>query len=130
MNPAEPCEWRTANAVTARADDSPLFRRGRYWGPWHLDRAQRALWTEAGGYRYEIDLGTCTSSAEVLDWICQINGKLWGDTQAGHNAIVAGLVDALTEVLHPQANLCSDGRGKRLSKPQIRYLTGRAQVRS
>jgi hypothetical protein len=122
---------RTAEAVTTRADDdSPFRRRGRCWGPWHLDRAQRALWTEAGGYRYEIDLASCTSSAEVLDWICQINGKLWADTQAGQNAIVAGLVDALTEVLHPQANLCSDGRGKRLSKPRIRYLVSRAEAPS
>jgi hypothetical protein len=121
----------TTASVTVRADDdSPLFRRGRYWGPWHLDREQRTLWTGAGGYRYDIDLDSCISSAEVLDWICQINGKLWGGTQAGHGAIVAGLVDALTEVLHPQANLCSDGHGKRLSKPQIGYLVSRAEASS
>ena len=59
-------------------DESPFFRRGRCWGPWHLDRPLRTL----------------------------------------------------TEVLHPQANLCSFGRSQRLSKPQVRYLVGQARVSS
>jgi hypothetical protein len=118
---------RTAEATVLRLDDiSPRLHRGG-WGPWHLDRAQRTLWTDAGGYRYDIDLDSCTSSAQVLDWICQIAAKTWGGTEARHNAITAGLVHALTDVLHPQANLCSDGYGKRLSRPQIRYLVSRAE---
>jgi hypothetical protein len=120
-----PGDRRTAAVVVARLDDISPVRRPR-WGPWHLDAAQRTLWTDAGGYRYEIDLDRCTSSAQVLDWICQIAGKLWGGSDAGHDAIIAGLVRALTDVLHPQANLCSCGRGRRLSKPKIRYLVSRA----
>lgn len=100
------------------------------WGPWHLDRAQRLLWTGAGGYRYEIDLDSCTTSAEVLDWICQIAGKTWGGSDAEHAAITAGLVQAFDDVLNPQANLCSSGRGTRLSKPQIRYLVGQSAAPS
>jgi hypothetical protein len=119
---------RTADAVVARDEDlSPFRRPPGGWGPWHLDAAQRMLWTDAGGYCYEIDLDSCTSSAQVLDWICQITGKLWGGgSSAEHDAIVAGLVRALVDVLHPQANLCSYGRSRRLSRPQIRYLASRA----
>ena len=92
------------------------------WGSWHLDREIRVLWTEAGGYRYEVDLDTCTSSARVLDWIMQIAGKVWGSTAAEHYVIVGGLVNALNAVLRPQGNLCSSGRSKHLSAAQIRYL--------
>ena len=121
-----PRESRTAEAVTARLDDiSPFRRPPGGWEPWHLDADRRVLWTEGGGYCYEIDLDTCTSSAEVLDWICQINGKQWGGSDAEHAAIVAGLVRAFADVLHPQANLCSSGRSRRLSRPQLRYLVSR-----
>jgi hypothetical protein len=97
-------------------------RRGEQWGPWHLDRAHRVLWTDAGRYYYELDLDGCTSSAQVLDWICQIAGKLWGDTE-----VVAGLVYALDDVLHPQANLCSFGVGRQLSRSRIRHLVSQAR---
>ena len=119
---------RTAEATVLRLDDtSPRLHRGS-WGPWHLDRAQRTLWTSAGGYRYDIDLDSCTSSAQVLDWICQIAAKTWGRTEAMHNAVTAGLVNALADVLHPQANLCSDGYGKRLGAAQVRYLVSQARA--
>lgn len=99
---------------------SPLRYRGG-WGPWHLDAKARTLYTEAGGYRYDIDLETCTNSAEVLDWICQIAEKHWGPEE-GRPAIVAGLVHALIDVLHPQGNLCSWGQSKRLTRAKIRHL--------
>jgi hypothetical protein len=70
------------------------------WGPWRFDARRRVLdhdW-------YEIDLDRCTSSAEVLDWICQVAGKSWAD-----DATIAGLVRALDDVLAPQQYLCGFG---------------------
>lgn len=52
---------------------------------------------------YEIDLETCRTSAEVLDWVFQIHDKDWGD------AALAGLLWWLRALLDPQATLCSDG---------------------
>lgn len=105
---------------------TPLRRRGHEeperWGPWHLDSTACLLWTEAGRYRYEIDLYDCDTSAQILDWICQIADKLWGDDLAERNAITAGLVNALIDVLHPQANLCSWGQSTKISKAQIKHL--------
>jgi hypothetical protein len=121
-----PREWRTAAGVVALADDMSPFKGYGSWEPWHLDAGQLTLWTEAGGYRYDVDLDECRSSAQVLDWICQIAGKQWGSTEAEHSQIVAGLVNALIGVLHPQANLCSFGNGRRLTKARVRYLASRA----
>lgn len=94
------------------------------WGPWHIDRDVYVLWTQRPGYRYEVDLEDCTTSAEVLDWICQVAHKGWRmrTPGAGRDQIVAGLVTALDDVLDPQAHLCSFGRSKRLSPPAIRQL--------
>jgi len=86
----------------------------REWGPWHLEPELRVLVTRTGGYRYEIDLDGCTSSAAVLDWICQIANKAWCDDET-----LAGLVRAFLDILHPQGNLCSRGDDKRLSLARI-----------
>jgi hypothetical protein len=91
------------------------------WGPWHIDRESCVLWTDAPGYRYEIDLKDCTTSARVLDGICQIAGKQWKD----RNCVIAGLVTALDDVLNPQAHLCSFGRPGQLSSTAIRALVGK-----
>lgn len=96
------------------------------WGPWHLDAAQRMLWPGAGGYRYELDLDQATNAAQLLDWVCEVTGRQWGRDSAEDDAVVAGLVRALVDVLHPQANLCSWGRARRLSRPQLRSLVSRA----
>lgn len=89
--------------------------RPRQWGPWRLDPHLCVLYP-SDPYRYEIDLETCTSSAKVLDWICQIATKDW----AGDDATLAGLVRALADVLNPQATLCGSGIDKRMTKAAIR----------
>jgi hypothetical protein len=100
------------------------------WGPWRLDPETRVLYP-VWPYRYEVDLDACTTSAEVLDWIIQVAQKGWASAEHGGNgpehnpdgwtddAILAGLVRALDDVLHPQANLCSFGASKRLSRRRI-----------
>ena len=54
---------------------------------------------------YEIDLRSMTSSAVVLDWIAQINGKIWGTPK-----VVGDLVRLLDAVLDLQGNYCSGGQ--------------------
>lgn len=80
-------------------------RDGRFYGPWRFQALNLTLELDLdGNWIYEIDLEKCTTSASCLDWIMQINGKSWADA-----AVVAGLVEALDELLHPQATLCSSG---------------------
>lgn len=107
------------------ASQIPPEPRRRDWGPWHLDAFIYVLWTDAGGYHYEIDLEECTTSARVLDWICQVAGKEWD----GREHILAGLVAAFDDILRPQAHLCSSGQSKRLTKAAIRQLVDDAAER-
>jgi len=81
-----------------------LRRKHRSVGGWVVDRKHLSLTFAGKGIWYQIDLERCRTSAEVLDWICQIGGKAWAT-----DAIIAGLVRALNYFLHPQANLCSFG---------------------
>lgn len=99
------------------ADRTPMhFRRDGGWGPWKLDQAVFVLFISEP-YRYEVDLERCTSSAKVLDYICQVARKTWCNTE-----MIGGLVSALDDVLTPQANLCSFGRSKRLSCEKIKRM--------
>jgi hypothetical protein len=90
---------------------------GSGWGPWTLNHLIFALemLERPDRFTYCIDLEQCTTSAEVLDWICQVAAKTWAD-----DATLAGLVRALADVLHPQGTLCSSGQSRRLSKARIR----------
>lgn len=91
-----------------------------HWGPWMLDTERYVLFAATVSEEYEVDLDDCTSSAEVLDWICQVSSKEWAD-----DAVVAGLVRALADVLEPQANLCSNGDEGRLTSEAVRALIRR-----
>jgi hypothetical protein len=111
-----------------RRSGRPASRHRLDWGPWRLDLDARELYTDPDshvGYAYPVDLDRCTTSAEVLDWVCQIADKGWGTPQQ-NAATVAGLVQALVDVLHPQANLCSWGRSKRLTLVAVRRLVAEA----
>ena len=57
---------------------------------------------EAKGY--EVDLERCTTSAEMLDWICQVAEKTWATPDT-----VGNLAMALNELLRPQATVCALG---------------------
>jgi hypothetical protein len=92
------------------------------WGEWELDRARLVLMHTAG-YGYEVDLEDCTTSAQVLDWIMQIAGKNWGTRKC-----VGGLVEALNDLLRPQANLCSFGADKTLTRERIAELVSQNEL--
>ncbi len=93
------------------------------WGPWVLDidlyvlriEGVRKPMMDLPGADYEVDLELCLTSAEVLDLIMQIAGKTWGT-----DAVIAGLVRAIDDVLHPQANLCSMGMSKSLTRAEVK----------
>ena len=63
---------------------------------------------DARPYGYEIDLEDCNTSGQILDWICQVSQKTWcTPADAGQ------LVQALNDLLDPQAHVCGCGGEKR-----------------
>lgn len=91
----------------------------RNWGPWKLDRELLVLRKDTQIEWYEVDLERCLSSAEMLDWIFQVNGHGWSEDN------VAGLINALRDLLRPQSNLCSSGQNKTLTKGQVAKLVSK-----
>jgi hypothetical protein len=80
-------------------------KHGAKWGKWRYDAKVLTLTHE--GMDYEIDLEECGTCAEVLDWIFQIAGKArppWTRDD------IVDLIDALNDILDPQATLCGSGK--------------------
>lgn len=74
------------------------------YGPWKFDPKNLTLTHKNG---YEIDVESWTTSAEVLDWIFQIQSKSWNNAETMFTLIVA-----IEDIVNPQANLCSFGAEK------------------
>jgi hypothetical protein len=55
---------------------------------------------------YSVDLGSCGTSAQVLDWIFQVWEKTWVKKNP---EIIVGLIELIGKTLKPQATLCSNG---------------------
>jgi hypothetical protein len=86
------------------------------WGAWAFYPAELILLHEKEDY--DIDLAACTTSAAVLDWIAQVEGKVWATPSD-----VGYLVAAICDLLNPQANLCSFGEPTTIeSGEQLREL--------
>jgi hypothetical protein len=119
-----PDDWRslfhTHEELAAALADSEDRRR---WGIWRLETSTWELVNEETHYR--IDLERCTTSAALLDWIFQINGKGWGPKA------MADLIDAFDDIFYPQENLCSGclcgGVGKQIDATA--YLRARYKKR-
>jgi hypothetical protein len=93
-----------------------MERTGEKWGGWCLQKNGCLVFPAYGeSTDYEVDLDTCTSAAEILDWIAQIAGKNW----AG-DACLSGFVRAINEILNLQGTVCSYGQNKRLTVTEIR----------
>lgn len=91
---------------------------GQTWGNWRLDVSNLTLNHKTDGYY--IDLESIDGSAEMLDWIMQINAKSWATTEDKGN-----LVEALNAIFYPQANLCSGGADRKLdAKAYLDQLFG------
>lgn len=81
------------------------------WGNWILYTSNWELrFIKEGQQLYEIDLETITSSAQMLDWLLQIKGKIWIC-----NDDIADLLQAFKHLFDPQRYLCSFGSDKRIS---------------
>lgn len=99
--------------VLEKASDIPMKAHGHdtdKWGGWSFD----GVFLDFNGH-YPVDMRYMTSSPKMLDLIMQVAGKKWAD-----DACLAGLVRALDTIFYPQSCLCSCGRGKRLTKRNIR----------
>jgi hypothetical protein len=72
-------------------------------GEWIYNCNDLTLWLTVQPH-YEVDLERCNTSAQVLDWIAQVAGKIWATDK-----IVGALVRKLDEVLYLQKNFCPGG---------------------
>jgi len=85
-------------------------QHGHTWGNWKFDADTLTLnYAPKGHWQYEIDLERCATSAQLLDWVFQIQGKGIFSPKD-----LADMLEALNDLLRPQANLCSCGQNKRI----------------
>lgn len=85
------------------------LKDGMRWGDWELQAANLTL-QHHGEYRYEVDLEKISSCGEMLDWIFQVQNKMTFSKQAKFD-----FLEALNEIFHPQATLCSFGLQKKIN---------------
>jgi len=87
----------------------------RKWGNWIFRSSILTLQLKAKNYNtlYEVDLERINSTADMLDWIFQVNCK-W--CKEGN---IEDLIDALHEIFNPQANCCSRGKEKEFSGSKL-----------
>ncbi|HEY3451909.1 MAG TPA: hypothetical protein VGK67_36460 [Myxococcales bacterium] len=77
----------------------------KHWGSWSFKPETLVLACEAAEAKgYEVDLERCTTSAEMLDWLCQVAEKDWATPDT-----VGNLVLAFNDLLRPNATVCSMG---------------------
>ena len=88
------------------------------WGCWRYCLNRTLECRDGHGYLYEIDLDRCRTSAEVLDWIMQVNAKTWATA-----GIMKDLLDALHDLLDPQGTMCSFGASRTINPREV--LAGR-----
>ena len=98
-----------------KASDWPARPLLKQWGNWHLCDDTPELELRVG-FRYAIPLETCTSTAQILDWIFQIHEK---NPDYAKEYDLAGLIAALNDIFQPQANCCSWGEEKEFSPEKL-----------
>ena len=75
------------------------------WGHWQLN-GMALEYLEDGHWRYEVDLERCRTSAQILDWLCQLAEKTWITS-----ADLGDLVRALNHLGgHLQSSMCGCGK--------------------
>jgi hypothetical protein len=93
----------------------PQLLHGSRWGSWQLDAERLALVHTPD--RHEIDLEEISTSAQMLDWVFEV--QRWALPQ-----VLADLLTALGAIFQPQANLCTGGADARIDDPK-RFLRQR-----
>lgn len=79
------------------------------FGVWSFKAHNLTLLHDNG---YEIDLERINSTAEMLDWIFQLNHK---NLEVYGRTVVSDLVAAFDAIFSPQAKCCSNGHEKQFS---------------
>jgi hypothetical protein len=85
--------------------DQPVPNDGDTWGNWQYNAKAMVLTYLPNDY--QIDLEECTTSAQTLDRIIQLCKKTWMSITD-----IGNMIQALNDLLDPQANLCSSGQDK------------------
>jgi hypothetical protein len=98
--------WPTAQALAGA--EVPFSD----WGGWRLNPQELTL--EHESVEFWVELADCVDSAGTLDWIAH---ALYA--HGVNDAILAGLVRALDDVLELQAALCPQGESKVLTAEHI-----------
>jgi hypothetical protein len=86
------------------------------WGPWALNFDAVRLEIN-GGDLYYLNLDGLRSPGGILDAIAQVRAKHWADDEA-----IAGLVRAVDDLWHLQANLCPSGAEHHLDDATFEHL--------
>jgi|TARA_Y100000052_G_C2881253_1_gene45610 hypothetical protein len=94
------------------------------WGGWYFGKEHLTLDlldTPEGNYPhenpfYQVDLETINSSAKMLDWIFQVNGKV--SKMYGFD-VCQNLINAFDDIFKPQKNCCSYGADKKFDGSKI-----------
>jgi hypothetical protein len=99
---------------------------GRRWGRWIFDAERLCLVCDGNPtvlgpdysryiafIGYEADLERMRTSAAVLDFVFQIRGSI-----RGVNGGVRDFINAIDDLLRPQASLCSCGTNKVIENPR------------
>ena len=87
----------------------------RQFGNWEFDQEMLTLtYPVTRNYEYEIDLEKMRCSAEILNWIFQIRGKTWATPE-----VMYDLLTAIRVLIHPQQNVCSWGKDRRINVAEV-----------
>lgn len=104
------------------AFDRPTPTHGDTWGNWRYDA--RTMVVRHRLWNYEVDLESCTTSARTLDYIFQVASKTWATAKD-----LGDLVQAIDDLLDPQAHLCSFGMDTRFNPTaHLEELAARAKA--
>jgi hypothetical protein len=86
------------------------------WGQWKYRADVFSLDNETQGY--EVDLDTCTDSAQILNWVFQASSKEWS------NEASVDLIEAFRDIFNRQANVCPGGKGKKIDPRAVAQSRG------
>jgi len=104
--------WPTGTIISCKdllAQKGPRKpRHGERWGNWEWDSKTKELLfmgvDGTSGPCYSVYLDEMKTSAQCLDWIFQTYQKRWCSRDDAH-----ALLDAIKDLVNPQARLCSFG---------------------
>lgn len=91
----------------------------------HFERSNLTIqFRQNGGWFYEIDLERCNNSAQLLDWIFQVQGKKWCSPE-----LLAAVLDTIEEACvecfgsSVQGKFCSFGIDNEVAWPSKENAT-------